>query len=400
MRKNAIIGHNWFRLPSRICIGFDCRKLMTLVVGPFAVAQFVFSIPIIIPIFYWLSLKIFRIDESNASNLSLDEEEICIILPMRNEVSNVERKLDSIIDEILPYEFVSLIVADSNSNDGTKEMVERYLAESKLFRSRWLVKRLEISGKNFALNTIIPTINANIVVISDADANVSPGWLDIIRSRMMEEDVAVVSGIELEGRATGFNSYYREKSNWLRCRESEIGSTPVLEGSILAWKTSALGSFVLDERMNADDAQIGFLSLRSGHRSIVDSRITFRDFVVSDRTFGESVRRSQGLSLALMKNADLAFFNQSSASRKAIFNALILYVIFPWSLLLFILNAMASFYMSPHIGNTWYFYSFSMFLLLIIIPKGRYLLRGVAISIIAQIQAIIGIRHHTWNPVR
>ena len=104
-----------------------------------------------------------------------------------------------------------------------------------------------------------------------------------------------------------FNRYYRSKSNLLRIIESSIDSTPVLEGSIF-WdgKTSALGSFVIDEGMNADDAQIGFFSIRSGHRSVVDDRLVFRSFDSSNiRTFKESVRRAQGLSLAIMKNADL-----------------------------------------------------------------------------------------------
>ena len=44
--------------------------------------------------------------------------------------------------------------------------------------------------------------------------------------------------------------------------ESRLDSTPVLEGSILAWRSESMGSFRFDERVNADDAQIGMHSIK------------------------------------------------------------------------------------------------------------------------------------------
>jgi glycosyltransferase involved in cell wall biosynthesis len=321
---------------------------------------------------------------------------------MRNESSNVERKLSSIINEILPHDFVELIVADSDSSDGTGEIASKFLEVSELERTRWKIRSFSIRGKNVALNRVLDEVEADIVVISDADANVSPGWLKIVRSRMMEEDVGVVSGVEIQRSSEdGFNEYYRGKSNWLRIRESMIDSTPVLEGSILAWKTSALGRFILNEEMNADDAQIGIFSIRSGNRSIVDDRITFEDFERSlKRTLLESIRRSQGLSIALIKNADLAIINPRKKSRRAIRNALFLYVIFPWILLLFTLNAMVSFYSSPEIGNNWEFFSVVSIIVTLVAPQGRFLAWGSVISIVAHTQAMIGIRYNNWDPVR
>ena len=104
----------------------------------------------------------------------------------------------------------------------------------------------DFPGKNVALNGVLDEIDSEIIVISDADALISPGWLKIVCSRMEDREVGVVSGIERETLIDGrsFAGYYREKSNILRIKESDIDSTPVLEGSILAWKTSALGSFI------------------------------------------------------------------------------------------------------------------------------------------------------------
>ena len=370
---------------------------------PLAYAQISFSLLIMVPILYWFSMKISNSDSELPENLIPSQKRISVILPMRNEITIVERKISDILDEILPHSFVDLIVADSNSIDGTGEIAREILESSEIDPSRWKVIDFKIRGKNVALNGVLSEIDSDIVVISDADAKVSTGWLEIVRSRMEEEEVGVVSGVEGGGQPSSgsFNKYYREKSNWLRIRESEIDSSPVLEGSLLAWKTSALGNFELNERMNADDAQIGFICTRSGHRAVLDERISFRNFEgLPNRTFRESVRRAQGLSIALFNNADLAVINPRKKARKAIFNALFLYLIFPWSVLLFAVNSIFSFSVNPEIGHTWEFYSLFSIFIVMTLSQGRSVARGVLILIVAHLQSFIGARHNNWDPNR
>ena len=365
--------------------------------------QVIFSLLLLVPVFYWIMINSSKPSTPEINEVSLAEKKICVILPMRNEISNVERKLCSMIREILPHPLVELIVADSDSDDGTKDVAKEILEESALEDDRWEIMSFDVRGKNVALNGVLKTIDSEIIVISDADAFVSPGWLEIVCSRMEEREIGVVSGIEKEILADyqGFDDYYRGKSNRLRILESGIDSTPVLEGSILAWKASALGSFRLNERMNADDAQIGFISIRRGYRAIVDQRITFRGFEGSPRrTLKESVRRAQGLSIVLIKNSYLAISSPRKSSRMAIFNALFLYIIFPWVAFLFTMNSVVAFSIDSRIGNTWESFSIFVILLTLMSRQGRFLGRGVLISIIAHIQAITGRRYQNWDPVR
>ena len=365
--------------------------------------QVIFSLLLLVPVFYWIMINSSKPSTPEIKEVSLAEKKICVILPMRNEISNVERKLSSMIREILPHPLVELIVADSDSDDGTKDVAKEILEESALEDDRWEIMSFDVRGKNVALNGVLKTIDSEIIVISDADAFVSPGWLEIVCSRMEEREIGVVSGIEKEILADyqGFDDYYRGKSNRLRILESGIDSTPVLEGSILAWKASALGSFRLNERMNADDAQIGFISIRRGYRAIVDQRITFRGFEGSPRrTLKESVRRAQGLSIVLIKNSYLAISSPRKSSRMAIFNALFLYIIFPWVAFLFTMNSVVAFSIDSRIGNTWESFSIFVILLTLMSRQGRFLGRGVLISIIAHIQAITGRRYQNWDPVR
>ena len=100
---------------------------MGVFVVPLAYAQISFSLLIMVPILYWFSMKISNSDSELPENLIPGQKRISVILPMRNEITNVERKISDILDEILPHSFVDLIVADSNSNDGTGEIAREIL---------------------------------------------------------------------------------------------------------------------------------------------------------------------------------------------------------------------------------------------------------------------------------
>ncbi len=356
---------------------------------------------LILPVIYWIRLwhsKVGKIEECDF----ISTRKITIILPMRNERKNVTRKLTSVVSEIIDDRFVDLIVADSNSEDETSFLATEFLQKSQLEDGRWNVINFDIPGKNIAMNGALEIIGSEIIVMSDADADVSPGWLKIVRSRLEDEEIGVVSGMEIVGDSRGknFHSYYRSNSNWMRIRESEIDSTPVLEGSLLAWKISAVGSFRFNERMNADDAQIGLMAIRNGFRSVIDPRIEFKDYESRERVFSESIRRSQGLSMALAKNADLALLNRNKGSRRAIFNAIILYIFFPWIFALFIINSTIAISINPRISHSWEFYSFFSIVLICFSHSGRSLIMGCAISMIAHIQALIGKRYNNWEPLR
>ena len=372
------------------------------VIGVQAIIQLTLMVMLFIPLIYWYRLNKNNSELEDLIDVNYSKSYVSIILPMRNEAVNVKRKLLTIIPEISDFENAELIIADSNSYDDTAILAKEILEKSDLEKTRWKIMNFNVPGKNIALNGVLETINSEIIVISDADANVKSGWLKVILSRFDDEEIGVISGIEeIKGaKNKKFNNFYRSNSNILRINESSIDSTPVLEGSLLAWKSSALTDLKLNENMNADDAQIGLFSIRNGYRSIIDPRITFDDFEGSERSFSESVRRSQGLSIALIKNSDLAIINKRKSAKSAIFNAIFLYVIFPWLALLYCINSAIAFTNNPIISSSWEFYSILSILMILFTNQGRSLIRGCLISIIAHIQIIIGKRYNNWEPSR
>ena len=66
----------------------------------------------------------------------------------------------------------------------------------------------------------------------------------------------------------------------------------------------------------------------------------------------------------------------------------------------FVINAFIAFSNNPIIGHSWEFYSIFSVLLVSIIPQGRSIIFGSAVSIIAHLQAIAGKRYNNWEPVR
>jgi len=355
----------------------------------------------ILPGFYWIIINSRRFSETESVESRGEDFDVTIMIPMRNEISNVERKLDSIIPEIIGDDSVKLLLIESCSTDGTGQAAREFLERCELPNHRWQVRTLDIPGKSIAINRAMEEISSDIIIMTDADAMVYPGWLEIVIENLSREGIGVVSGLEEVGdSSSNFGKQYRTRSNVLREKESRNGSTTVLEGSIIAWKVQSLGEFNLDEGLNADDAQICFRSIRLGNRAIVDPRITFRDFEHEKRTFFESVRRSQGLSRVLIRNADLVFSSRKGVPRWSVLNSILTYVILPWAATVFALNALLSISYGFSIAFNWPSISLLMILLIFLFPLGRALFVGIIVSIIAHVQISLGKSHHNWEPSR
>ena len=66
-----------------------------------------------------------------------------------NEKRDFQCGEKAIIDdwEILPHSLVELIVADSDSEDGTKDVAKEILEESALENDRWKIMSFDVRGK-------------------------------------------------------------------------------------------------------------------------------------------------------------------------------------------------------------------------------------------------------------
>ena len=73
---------------------------MSVIVDNLAMVQVSLLIPLSLPIFYWIRMNIFSAKGASIKESVIADSEIVVILPMKNEITNVERKISSVIPEI------------------------------------------------------------------------------------------------------------------------------------------------------------------------------------------------------------------------------------------------------------------------------------------------------------
>ena len=358
------------------------------------VSGFILSIPIV----YW-GIANFILNERSFAKNTQEDASLTIILPMRNEEFFVEEKISSVIEEIKDKKMAEIIVVDSNSSDKTVEVAREVLNNSNLISDRWDILSTKKSGKSHAINYAMRKVAADIIVVSDADAIVSKGWFNKTLWWLSKEDVGAISGVEkITSHRRGFKSSYRSIADGLRIKESKIYSTPILEGSFLAFKRECLGDFLVNEKANADDTQISLRNIEMGYRSVIDPDINFQSMRNADKGFTRSIRRSQGLSRALVAKSNLIFKAPDPVAKIIILGAFSTYVIFPWSLAIFIGNSVTA--LSLDFGHTvnWPYLSLFLVFCMLFIGSGRSLLVGAGISLIAHFQYLIGKTYSEWDP--
>lgn len=90
---------------------------------------------------------------------------LSVIIPAYNERPTVEKLLQQVIDLSLPEIEKEILVVESGSTDGTREVVQAYEAK-KLIRAFYEDRP---RGKGFAVRHALPEATGDIVLIQDAD---------------------------------------------------------------------------------------------------------------------------------------------------------------------------------------------------------------------------------------
>jgi glucosyl-dolichyl phosphate glucuronosyltransferase len=118
--------------------------------------------------------------------------EISVIISTYNRSASLKRTLDHIdqiqIPEDLNWE---LIVVDNNSTDDTREVVERFLTQTKTI-CRYIHECRQ--GLSFARNTGIQHALGEIIVFTDDDVIVDKNWIRNISEAFGKHDAACIGG--------------------------------------------------------------------------------------------------------------------------------------------------------------------------------------------------------------
>lgn len=117
---------------------------------------------------------------------------VSIIIPTYNRANFLGKTLESCINQTYPEESFEIIVADNNSTDNTKEVVEKWQKESRIPIKYVLEKR---QGAHFARHTASKNSIGEILYFTDDDMIADKNLLkNIVKVFDMNQNVAVAGG--------------------------------------------------------------------------------------------------------------------------------------------------------------------------------------------------------------
>ena len=132
---------------------------------------------------------------------------LSIIIPCYNEVNTIEKIIEKINDQ--DYIKKQIIIIDDNSNDGTTSIIKNSL-EKHIDK---VIYHKENQGKGAAIQSGLPFVKGDIVIIQDADLEYNPCDYKVILDAMLNMDKKVVYGSRVLNspryKNNNFTSLYR-----------------------------------------------------------------------------------------------------------------------------------------------------------------------------------------------
>lgn len=162
---------------------------------------------------------------------------VTVLVAAHNEADVIERKIKNTLALDYPRELLEIVVVDDGSTDGTAEIVETFRDRSVL-----LERQVPRQGKSSAVNRGMTQARGDIVVLSDASADLEPGALRAASRNFADPELGALSGtVRLWDGASGVEVpaglYWRYQER-LCVWESATGSTVGVNGNLFAFRRS------------------------------------------------------------------------------------------------------------------------------------------------------------------
>jgi biofilm PGA synthesis N-glycosyltransferase PgaC len=128
-----------------------------------------------------------KLPEWSAPEDFVPQTAVTVVIPARNEEKNLDACLESVLGGDYPPTLLECIVVDDHSDDGTAPLVRRWQDRYPTLRLLALADcpgpdGRPVHGKKKALEAAAARAAGELIVTTDADCLVPPGWLRIIVS--------------------------------------------------------------------------------------------------------------------------------------------------------------------------------------------------------------------------
>lgn len=232
------------------------------------------------------------------------EPSVAVIVVAHNEEKIIRRKLENLLSLDYPPEKRRIIVVSDASTDETDKVVGEFSDQG--IR---LLKMETRGGKSAALNGVIPTLQEEVVVLSDTRQSWNIDSIRALVSNFADENVGAVSGelkIPADGKSGGVVEgvgIYWEYEKFLRKREALFDSTCGTTGCIYAIRRS-LFEIIPDDTL-LDDFVIPMNIVKRG------KRVVFEEKAIAVDTPSESQRHEMRRKIRTLSGNYQAIFRMS-----------------------------------------------------------------------------------------
>ncbi len=134
---------------------------------------------------------------------------LSVVIPVYNEIATLEQVVQRVMNVGLPVE---IILVDDGSTDGSRELIDRLVAEHGLKAA----KHQHNQGKGAALKTGFAMATGDLVIIQDGDLEYDPQDYHLLLRPFYEQNADVVYGSRyLVGSYIRVHPYYHYMANRL-----------------------------------------------------------------------------------------------------------------------------------------------------------------------------------------
>lgn len=207
---------------------------------------------------------------------------VTVVISAYNEVRCIGATVRNKLQQDYPSELLDVLVASDGSTDGTDDVVLELARGDARLRC---LRQEPRGGKTAALNALLEQARGDIVVFADANSMYRQDTVRKLVRSFADPDVGYVSGkmiyVNADGSVVGDGcSAYMRYENWLRARETLLGSVVGVDGGVDAVRRS------LYRRMRADqlpDFVLPLTIVQSGFRVVFDPDAILEEETLSDQ---------------------------------------------------------------------------------------------------------------------
>lgn len=211
----------------------------------------------------------------------LDFPKVSILVSARDEESNIGLCLDSLLNQYYPKSKIEIIVADDDSQDKTREIIESYCSLNTMITKIDVMQDINhLKAKANALAQVADIATGDYFLFTDADVKMPPGWVRGMISRF-EPNTGIISAITIVSNGSKLAEV--QSLEWINAISRvkvahDIGIPVTAIGNNMAITRKAYyeaGGFSAIKRSIIEDFEIFKLIHKKGfsYKSIIDPSV-------------------------------------------------------------------------------------------------------------------------------